>query len=358
MLTFKPKTTVKAQYFLLLFLILTSCKKENDSVESAKKTAEKENNFVMAERIPSEIDSLKTKSEIEKFIQKSDTNYREYELKYLQDFDRDANYDSVNKILANKLNVKTYFEKADFDNNGYTDLLAIGDDHTCSSGGGKSCSFSPIVLLNFGKNKTKIFTLTLEWGQMLVPVVEYDDGKPLLAIYKQKLTDWEKRIYTESKTRLTFKFDNLIEYNKNPKKTKISKIEFETSGCFGSCPIYKLTLNRDSISIFNAKYYNFNHSGIAVYGKEEGIFYAEINKIKFDELADILNYCDFENLKENYAVMHTDDQTGDLKITYNDGSIKKISDYGMIGTYGLSFLYMKLAEVRFSEKWTKKKIAP
>ena len=73
-----------------------------------------------------------------------------------------------------------------------------------------------------------------------------------------------------------------------------------------------------------------------------------------DKLEEILNYCEFDNLDKEYTVMHTDDQTGDLKITYNNGKVKTISDYGMIGTYGLKILYKKLAELRFNQKWRKK----
>lgn len=329
------------QLFIIL-LIFTSCK---NKVE-----------FIKTPIIQSELDILKSKSEIEKFIQKSDTNYKKYELKNLQDFKRSSSNDSINRILANKLNVKTNFTKTDFDNNGYTDLLAIGDNHDCTSfrpgtEGEESCSFSPIVLMNYGKNKTKIFHIDIAWGKSIVPKVEYLNSQPFLVIYKQKLIDWKKKIYSKSKTILTFKFGNFIEYNENPKKNKITKIEFNTSGCFGTCPVYKLTLNRDSLSIFNAQYYNFSKNREITYGKEEGVFTTTIYKMEFDKLEDIINYCDFENLNKEYSVMHTDDQTGNLKITFNNGKVKTISDYGMVGTYGLKILYEKLAELRFNEKW-------
>jgi hypothetical protein len=254
---------------------------------------------------------LNTKSEIEKFIQKSDTNYKKYELKNLQDFDRSFGYDSINKILANKLNVKTKYEKVDFDNNGYIDLLAIGDNHTCYGEGEKSCSFSPIVLMNYGVNKTKIFNIAVEWGKAIVPKVEIINSQPFLVIYKNKLIDWQKKTYSETKTILTFKFGNFIEYNESPKNFRITKIEFNTSGCYGTCPVYKLTLKRDSLSIFNAKYSNFNQNIEVTYGKEEGVFTTTINKADFDNLEEILNFCNFENLNKEYSVMHTDDQTGD-----------------------------------------------
>lgn len=329
---------MKILKLFLTLLVFSSCENKTE--------------FIKTKTIQSEIDRLKAKSEIEKFIQKSDTNYRKYELKNLQDFDRSFGNDSINKILANKLNVKTNYEKVDFDNNGYNDLLAIGDNHTCYGEGEKSCSFSPIVLMNYGKNKTKIFNIDLEWGKAIVPKVEFVNSQPFLVVYKENY-DWMKKTYSESKTILTFKFDNFIEFNKSPKKNKITKIEFKTSGCFGTCPVYKLTLNRDSLSIFNAQYYNFNKNREVTYGKEEGVFKTSINEIEFNKLVEILNYCDFENLNKEYSVSHTDDQTGDLKITFNNGKVKTISDYGMIGTYGLKILYEKLAEIRFNQKWRK-----
>jgi len=330
---------------LLILLVFSSCKNKTE--------------YIKTKTILSEIDNLKSKSEIENFIQKSDTNFRKFELKNLQEFSRSNSNDSINKILANKLNVKTNFTKTDFDNNGYTDLLVIGDNHDCTSfrpgiEGEESCSFSPIVLMNYGKNKTQIFRVDMEWGKSIVPKVESVNSQPFLVIYQQKIKDWEKKLYEQSKKILTFKFGNFIEYNENPKINKISKIEFATSGCFGTCPVYKLTLNRDSLSIFNAQYYNFNKNREVTYGKEEGVFTTTINKIEFDKLEEILNYCDFDNLYKEYSVMHTDDQTGDLKITYNNGKVKTISDYGMIGTYGLKTLYKKLAELRFNQKWRKK----
>lgn len=248
----------------LILLVFSSCKNEAE--------------FVKTKPVFSELDNLKTKSEVEKFIQKSDTNYRKFELKNIQDFNRRSSHDSINRILANSLDVRTNFTKADFDNNGYTDLLAIGDNHDCISfnpnfeGTVESCSFSPIVLMNYGDNKTKVLRIDKEWGESMVPIVEYANAHPLLVIYKQKLKDWKNKVYEKSKKTLTFKFGNFIEYNKNPKKHNISKIEFATSGCYGTCPVYKLTLNRDSISIFNAKYYNFNKNRDVTYGKEEGVF--------------------------------------------------------------------------------------
>lgn len=315
--------------------------------------------FNSTKSIQSEIDLLKTPLEIEKFIQKSSPEYSLYKLKNLQDFNRSHSNDSINKILANKLNVRTNFAKVDFDNNGYTDLFAIGDINDCisldvESKEKESCSFSPIVIMNFGKNDLKFFRINLESRKSIVPRVEFVNDQPFLVVYQNNLIDWEKKKYDESKTILTFKFGGFIEYNENPKKNKVTKIEYSTSGCFGTCPVYELTLNRDSISIFNAQYYNFDKNQEFVYGVEEGVFTTSIHKNTFDKLEEILNYCDVVNLNNEYSVKHTDDQTGILKITFHDGKVKTISDYGMIGTYGLKILHKELAKLRFNQKWQKK----
>ena len=67
----------------------------------------------------------------------------------------------------------------------------------------------------------------------------------------------------------------------------------------------------------------------------------------------MLNYIYFETLQDNFAVTWTDDQTATLKITYDSGKVKSISDYGLIGTYGLDRVYQLLYELRENQKWTK-----
>lgn len=185
-----------------------------------------------------------------------------------------------------------------------------------------------------------------------MPFVKYVNNQPLLVIYKKKMIHWKPLKYSESKSMLTFKYGNFIEYNENPKQNKVTKIEFNTTGCFGTCPKYKLILNRDSLSIFKAERYNFSDDEIKK-RNEEGVFSTLISEKEFDKLEEIINYCAFENLNDEYHVMHTDDQTGILKITFNDGNVKTINDYGMVGTYGLKLFYEKLAEFRFNEKWLK-----
>ncbi len=84
-----------------------------------------------------------------------------------------------------------------------------------------------------------------------------------------------------------------------------------------------------------------------------GNFNSKIMEDKYNDIVNLLNYVDFETLKDNYAVGWTDDQSSTLKITYDNGKVKSIEDYGLIGTYGLDRIYQLLFELRENQKWTK-----
>ncbi len=57
--------------------------------------------------------------------------------------------------------------------------------------------------------------------------------------------------------------------------------------------------------------------------------------------------------KDKYAVNWTDDQASILEITFDNGKVKKIYDYGLIGTFGLDRVYQLLFKLRENQKWTK-----
>ncbi|MFT3796482.1 DUF6438 domain-containing protein [Flavobacterium sp.] len=150
---------------------------------------------------------------------------------------------------------------------------------------------------------------------------------------------------------LKYNFNSFIEYNQNISNRKIEKIEYATMGCYGTCPIFELTLIPNKESIFKANNFNF-HNNIESYSENgEGNFKTHLKKETFKELSDLLNYIDFENLEDNYSVGWTDDSECILKITYDGGKIKTISDYGMSGTYGLKKVHDYLHKIRFNQNW-------
>ena len=263
------------------------------------------------------------------------------------------------------MNITKSYYKKDFDNNGYTDLLIIGDNKGCYGGGmepnsSRFCDFSVYTLMNFGNDS--IIPIDLMVRAMrhisIVPKIAYIDNHPIIEIHKPGEYHWiEKRKITEnSKIQLTYKFNSFIEYNENPKEYHIEKIEFETENSFGECPFFKLTINNNKSATFEAisgnslclntiEYYNDSIP------KVKRTFKTNLINENYSQLINILNYMDFPNMENRYAMnsMHTGDCK--LKITYDNEKVKTIEDYGMFGTYALNKIYEILFDLRFNQEW-------
>jgi hypothetical protein len=154
---------------------------------------------------------------------------------------------------------------------------------------------------------------------------------------------------------LIFRFNDFVEYNTSPDKLNIQKIKFATSGCYGTCPVFELSIDSHANALLNAIEYNSNNSDVFdTTNSLNGHYTSDINMDDFNNILDIINYIHLPKLKDDYSVNWTDDQTATLEIKYNNGHVKKISDYGEIGTMGLQLLYGKLFSLRFTQKWTKK----
>lgn len=331
MITFK-------KYLILILILSVSCKQNK---------VEKVGIF------PSKIDSLKTKTEIEDFIRNSNTILSEFKLKKIKEFHRDDRFDidSFAKIIADSLKIDKSFYKSDLDKNGFTDLLFIGDDQSCGSGN-STYNFSCNILLNFGKDSLRNIPLNKGHNRYsYVPKIVTKNNLNLLEIHHPEKYHWldHEILEPRKKSTLIYKFNSFLEYNPKPKKQKIEKIEYKTGICFGSCPEFDIIIETNRHSTFIAR--SFNFSDEMDFETPEGFFETTLNTTHYNEITEILNYIDFENLKNDYEVSWTDDHSCSLSITYNQGKIKKIDDYGLQGTYGLSLLYKKLFDLRFNQNW-------
>ena len=301
----------------------------------------------------------KTQSEIEleKFIHSKTKSYKKFELKKISDFKRGVNreiQDKICKKIADSLRIDKSFYEVDFDNNGLTDYLVIGDSHTCTGEHNTSCDFSSMVLMRFPKDSVKTFRLVRGFSGCIVPKIAEKNGRKIIEIFSQKINGWSDNGKIEKYT-LIYKFDGFIECNENPIKHNIEKIEYSTSVCYGICPVFELTINKDKSSIFNAKHFNFGtyeeRRKQMSSMKDEGVFKTEIKGENYNEIINLLEYMNFETLKNKYSVNWTDDQSSTLKITYDSGKVKIIEDYGLIGTYSLVKLYDLLFDLRKNQNW-------
>lgn len=310
----------KLIFQITIFLtLLQSCKGQSDNNVLHK------TNF---------IDSIQTAKQITDLISKIDDRYKEFKVNESLKFENrfsDKNY----KKIADSLNVQPW-TKADFDNNGMTDILVIGNwyDHS-------------VICILDKDGKYEINRITRRnFQDCTFPVVKKGKIKYFFE-NEPKRGKWDEPRKLKQIT-LVYKFGDFIEENQIPANHKIEKIEFSTSGCFGTCPVFNLTINSDKTAKWYAKMYN------KIKNKEvSGNFNSKITEDKYNDIVNLLNYIDFETLQDDYAVNWTDDQTASIKITYDNGKVKSIRDYGLIGTYGLDRLYQLLFEIRENQEWTK-----
>ena len=322
---------MKNYIYVIFIIILFACSNKQSEVRSA---------FKKTRAISSKIDSLKTISEIEQFIYTSDSNYSFFKLKRIIDFPKKDIMYEVGIAIADSLKINKSFYKEDLDNNGYRDLIVTG-----------STSYNDIfysfTLLNYSKDSIKIIDTRPMRHTFTIPKIVYVEKQPLVEIYYPDMFDWKTQKIKKIKRLVTVKFGNYIEFNESPKISNIEKIEFSTTGCFGTCPIFEIVLNKDKTAIFKPHRYNLTETE----NEEKQIFQTKVDSRTFNEIITILNYIDFPKLQNDYSVSWTDDQSSTLKITYNNGKIKTIRDYGLTGTYGLRKLYDFLFRVRKSQNW-------
>src|SRR5690606_38777646 len=278
------------------------------------------------------IDSIQNAKEIESLIVKINPRFKEFEVNESMTFDDRYSGENYHQI-ADSLNIQPW-TKADFDHNGLTDILVIGKFYG---------NYVICILDNGGKYEIYPITKGLFKANSF-PIVE--DNK--IKYYCENESDriyLDKPIKLEEST-LIYQFGDFIEENTTPAKHKIEKIEYETTGCYGICPIFSLTINADQSAEWEAKRYN------KIKNEEvEEKFHSNITEDNWNELIDLLNYIDFEKLNDNYSVKWTDNQSSTLKITYDNGKVKSIQEYGLVGTFGLSRVYEILFDLRENQKW-------
>lgn len=252
------------------------------------------------------IDSLNSLTDVENFIKLYDTSLtkQNYRLEMLKD--------STQLIQP--------YCKGDFDNNGYTDLFVAGKYYY-----GRMYAYA---FMNYGNDSINYFRLD-ESGIDVIPKVIRKNNQDFLVIKRGAKSDF-------SIDTLIYKYDNFINYNRNPKKYKIEKIAFNGFDIRGEYDII-IDKNRDtsfklSKGIYDTLYY---------YKADRKILPKEYN-----ELIELLNYMDFPSLDKTYHERSSTHIICELTITYNNGKTKFILDFGMENNYSLKALYSKMEDLK------------
>jgi Domain of unknown function (DUF6438) len=269
--------------------------------------------FLCSACFANDIDKLQTNEDVSNFlIKKISKKFKEYPL--LESNPRVFGPDQINR---------NNFFKIDVDNNKLTDLIISG--------------IHLVIILDKGSSNYEVRYLDGgAFQQNNANLISVDSvALPRKVIIQQ--FDRDKEHYDT----LVYLFNSFIEYNVHPDETfNFEKIILKTNQCFGECPVFEMTINKDKTAIYKALRFN----------GETGEFAGTVPQKEFDDLVSLLKYLQPGKLKDNYSVGWTDAQTATTKVFYG-GQSKFITDYGEIGTYGLNTLYLKFFRWRTSIDW-------
>ncbi len=294
------------------------------------------------------IDSLRTDSDVYKFLIRTDPadmNYWGFRLKPF-----DSIYNSIyNRRIADSLHEKEW-QKIDLNDDGQTDLLIYG---------------SALLAVVNDNGKYKVFNLSDKF------TVFYPDAIFFPVIKKKKQNTSVLLYYTIPKTNvvssgsaiadkpnqnshklryteLIYKYNSFIEANKNPASHIIQNVTFSLGG--------GMNAQHSRLSIDSSRKAIFSYGPM---GPHPGTYYGIVDTALYNKIISIMNYINFPDLEDNYLnVFVKDCGTSHLQITYDNGKIKKIDDYCAQGTYGLMVLYDELVKIQDTQKWNKESAKP
>lgn len=289
------------------------------------------------------IDSIKNASQIEDLLIKTGgKKYENYTINTDLSFP-----DSACKKLCDSLKIKAW-QIADLNNDGNSDILFSAKN---------GADYFDLCILTKDKNNYGIVSLTRDAGSYSkgsCAVVKVSNLKTVIDYYFYKSNYDPHNIYAKpvlQKIQLVYDFGDFIEVNHSAPQHTIEKIIFDQKSAGFNSPAYNITIKNDksAIWIWDSKYYN------VIKGKEvKGNYETILKNYSYDYLVRLLNYIDFKNLDNNYAVPWTDDQSCVLTIIYDNGKVKRITDYGQVGTFGLQRTYQILLGLWQTQDWHKR----
>ncbi len=294
------------------------------------------------------IDDIKTSREVVQlinlFLQKNE-DYR---------FDIESTY--LNKAVSFKYKVDKKpavtplpWVKADFDSNGYTDLLVNVENRYWSKKGQNII----LCIMDSGENRLYAKFLTNHRSDAALasltsisekPAIVYYHYSPNL-IYTSGSHTLPYRLITDT---LVYKFGDFIEYTSKAKNYEIAEIRYSYGpGIFGYFPGFTITLKMDGSLYYDGAVLNPDISNPTARVELS----ATIDNNHSEQLLDFLQYIDFEREQDNYRVRATDQPESFIEVTYNSGKTKNIEDYGGQGTFALKRLYKIFSDLRYNQNW-------
>ena len=282
-----------------------------------------------------QVDTLRSKTAIEAYLK------RQYRYKSVQ-------LRAVNTVMKDTVAAEPahpeYWLTADFNHDGQADLFVAAS----VAEGKQGARDVFLILASDHKRYTRVainspVNYWIHGGR--ASWTSYSEaGRDYLAMAclttdfpRLKQGGWASRIvYTTTHDTLFVLHGKPMIYTAHPTTQAVESIEFSVTPCFGTCPVFQLTIQNDGTA---------HYRGIA-YVHKLGDFNLVMPKADLDYLVALLANSKLPLLHDEYQVDYTDASTVYLTVHYADGQTKEITDYGLQGTYGLATLYNFLLSQR------------
>ncbi|MEQ8573985.1 MAG: DUF6438 domain-containing protein, partial [Fulvivirga sp.] len=250
-----------------------------------------------SQKIFGQIDNIVSDNDLENFI--------------IQEF----NYSSFYLFKKDSADNSQYWFKGDFNHDGINDIFVYGIGESKAR---KQNLTYPELFFIIGGKKLNIVDIPIwyfknifNYSLINLKMIEYENRNYISLDYRK----FHGKELIEANTDTIFiQYDELMKFSKNPSYNEISSIDFKTTTCYGSCPVFELHINSKRNAIYNGiKYVN-------KIGEQRMI----ADQTDWNYIESILKNMRVQELDSSYWVNWTDSQTGYLIVNFEDGSKKRI----------------------------------
>jgi hypothetical protein len=236
------------------------------------------------------------------------------------------------------------WERVDINHDKLTDLIVTVKDN--------NRSLYIFAVIDKGKSGLKCHELSNDRGdycQLVKPITV--DGMQMIAYYSKRYKMVNRKLElneTEQIDTLIYLFDGFVEYNRKPANYNIKSITIKIADSVRFTAAGRAIYIPQTINVRRA----YDSLSFAMAADSIGkTFFSNVPKSNLDIIKALINYIDIKKMKDSYSVLWTDDEEVHLTVEFADGTKKSIYDYGMIGTCGLTRLYLMILDLKESLNW-------
>lgn len=234
------------------------------------------------------------------------------------------------------------WEKVNFNRDKLTDLIVTVK--------GRGRSLYIFAIIDKGKSGLKCVKVSNGLGdycQLVKPITV--NGIQMLAYYSKRYRMINRKLSFNEREQidtLIYLFDDFVEYNPKPSNYDIKSISIKVTDSIRVTNQGKVYYNPGLRRMFH----DTVEMNLAI-DSNRNTYISNIPLIKLNNIKALINYISIKEKEASYSVLWTDDAEANLIVEFTDGTKKQIRDYGMIGSFGLTHLYLTLLDLKNSLTW-------